>query len=185
MEGNRRQSGYPAVRRASVAGGVVIPAGIRPVEIQSGQPGALSPEQGIYVRLPGANYPPAGSTPVNEVGDANIQAGGAGLLVTINVPAGQRFTLFAIGFGAADETSLQFLTWTIFVGPNPLPGYIRSSSTIGTLSQLGVIDRVIQASEAVTVVGFSNFTAGTHLTVPVTYNFYCRVFGWFYAEGVI
>lgn len=179
---NRRQSGYPAVRRAAVIGGVDVPVGIRPVTIMSGQAGALSPEQGMFVRLPGANFAPAGSTPVNAEGDAVIAAGATGLLLTVNVPDGQRFTLAGIGFGAADETSTQFLTWTIFVGPNPVPGYINKSAVIGTLFQLGAVNIVLPASQPITIQGACALAAGTHLGLPIAYDFYVRVSGWFYAE---
>jgi hypothetical protein len=183
MPGPSRQSGYPAVRRAAVAGGLQIPPGIAPVSVQSGQPGALSPEQGIWVRLPAANFPPAGGSPVDELGNAVLAAGGAaGLMLTIPVPAGQRFTLAQIGFSASDETSLQFFTWTIFFGPNPLPGYINKSAVIGTLGQAAAVDVVTQATQPVTVMGMCSAQAGTHLGVAISYTYFARIRGWFYAE---
>jgi hypothetical protein len=99
------------------------------------------------------------------------------------VPNGKRFTLAGIGFGAQDETSLQFLTWTINVGPNPLTGYRNKEAVIGTLSMLSHPLTVIQSSQPVTIVGASRAVAGTHLGAAIVYNFYCRVHGWFYAEA--
>ncbi len=178
----KQQVGRPAPLRAANAGATAVPVGVRPATIMPGQPGAMSPEQGVFVRLPGSNFAPAGSTPVDEMGDANIGAAATQLFLTVNVPDGQRFTMADIGFTADDETSLQFLSWTIFVGPNPLPGYINKSAVIGTLSQLGILGRVVQASQPVTIIGAVSANVGTHLGVGIVYHYFCRVYGWFYAE---
>ena len=64
-------------------------------------------------------------------------------------------------------------------------GYINKSAVIGTLSQLGMLGRVIQASQAVTVVGAVSANVGTHLGVGIVYHYFCRVHGWICAEGEV
>lgn len=172
----RRQSGYPAVRRAAVAGTIVIPPGIPAMPTPPSQPDALGSERGIYVRLPGGNYFPPGAQPVDEMGDANIPAGGTGLLLTVPLAAQQRFRVAGLGFTADDETALAFLTWTIFLGPDPLPGYINKSAAVGTVAQLAGMDVVVGSSLPLTIVGT------TSLIAVVTYRFIARIRGWLYAE---
>ena len=180
----RQQSGRPAALRAANAGTIELPAGVPAAALTPGQPAPVT-GLGVPVRLPGANFAPAGSDPVDEIGDANIGAAAPQLFLTVNVPDGKRLTIADIGFTADDETSLQFLSWTIFVGANPLGGYINKSAVIGTLSQLGVLGRVIQASQPVTIVGAVSPNVGTHLGVGIVYHYFCRVHGWICAEAEV
>lgn len=171
----RQQLGVPAARRAVQGQVVELPPTLPPARLQSSQPGALGPEQGQWVRLPGVNYPPAGATPVNAVGDADIAPGASAVLVTIAVPAAQRFRLAGIGFQAEDETALSFLTWSLRA-PDPMPGYVGTPAAVGSVRQLADIFLLVGSNATVTVVGAS--AAGA----VVTYHFFCRVHGWFYAE---
>ena len=148
------------------------PAGIAP-----SQPGALGPQYGQWIKLPGANFPPAGATAVDEIGDGNIAAGGNANLLSVVVPDGQRFRMAGIGFGADDETALAFLSWTILC-PDPYPGYIAKVAGIGSIRNLTDIFFLIGSSVTVTVNGQNATTAAT------TYRFICRVRGWLYSEEV-
>jgi hypothetical protein len=172
----RRQVGYPAVRRAALSQTVEIPPGLPTKPMPSSQPLALGQEAGQRVILPGVNYPPAGATPVDELGDATIGAGGTGLLLTITLPDQQRFRMAGIGFGADDETALAFLSFTIFAGPFPVPGYINKRAAIGTLQQLTEIFILTGSSLPITIVGTSDVLA------VVEYRFICRARGWYYFE---
>ena len=172
----RRQIGYPAVRRASVSQNVEIPPNLPSQPQPPSQPQALGQEPGQRIILPGVNYPPAGATPVDELGDAVIGAGGSGLLLTITLPDQQRFRMVGIGFGADDETALAFLSFTIFAGPFPVPGYINKRAAIGTIQQLTEIFILTGSSLPITVVGTADPLA------VIEYRFLCRVRGWYYFE---
>jgi hypothetical protein len=154
---------------------IQVPQGLPPIRILPSQPGALGPEQGQYVALPGANYPPAGATPVDVIGDGNIAAGASAVLITIQVPDGQRFRVAGIGFGADDETALGFLTWNMRENGDAQPGYNAVPAGIGTIVQLADIFHLSGSSVVFTIVATSSSAA------VVTYRFICRVRGWFYA----
>jgi hypothetical protein len=171
----RPQIGYPRVRTVIAGRTVEVPQNLPPARMEPSQPGALGPEQGMYIRLPGANFPPAGSTPVDEMGDANIAPGASAVMITINVPDARRFRMAGIGFTADDETSLQFLSWTI-AAPDPTPGYIDKSSAVGSVRNLTEIFFLVGSSVACTIIGESAINAVT------TYRFIARVRGWLYAE---
>lgn len=172
----RPQVGTPAVRRA--LSGQQIPADLSmlgPARIQDSQPGALGPERGTWIRLPGENFAPAGSTPVDETGDGNIAAGSSATLLTVTVPTNQRFRLAGIGFSAEDETALAFLSWSI-TAPESVPGYISKPAAIGSVRQLADVFYVAGSDATVSVI------ASVSSAAVVSYHFYCRVRGWFYAE---
>jgi hypothetical protein len=172
----RRQVGYPVVRRAAVAQAVEIPPGLPTQPMPASQPQALGQEPGQIISLPGVNYPPAGATPVDELGDAQIGAGLSALLLTVTLPDQQRFRMAGIGFGADDETALAFLSFTIFAGPFPVPGYINKRAAIGTIQQLTEIFILTGSSLPITVVGTADPLA------VIEYRFLCRVRGWYYFE---
>ena len=166
------------IRRLS--GGVINipPGGAREgPRIAPSQPGALGPQHGQYVRLPGSSFAPAGATPVDETGDGNLAPSTAGTLVSITVPDGQTFRMAGIGFGADDETALAFLTWSIQVGMDSIPGYVSKPATVGSLQYLADIFVVLGSSVTVNVVATPLAAAAT------TYRYICRVRGWFYAES--
>lgn len=172
---NRQQSGIPAVRRAIAPPVVAVPDGYGPAPLQGSQPGAQGPEQGMWVRLPGSSFTPAGATPVDETGDANVTAGGTATILTVRVPTGQRFRMAGIGFSAEDESSLAFLSWSIN-SPVPTPGYINKPAAIGSIRQLADIFIVVGSDAVVTVVVASSALAAT------TYHYYCRLRGWYWTE---
>jgi hypothetical protein len=149
-----------------------------PVMVQPSQPGALGPEQGTYIRLPGANFPPAGSTPVAEPGDANIAPGATATIVSIVVPDTLRFRISGIGFGADDETALGFLSWSIRFGPDPQPGYTNKPAALGTLQYPA--DAFMVAGSSVTV----NLVVTASTAAVVTYRYIGVVRGWFWREDV-
>jgi hypothetical protein len=152
--------------------------GLPPVQIQPSQPGALGPEQGIYIRLPGANYPPAGAIAVDIDGDANIAPGATATLVTLTIPDTHRFRMVGIGFGADDEVALRFLSWTIQFNGIGTAGYTQKNAVVGTIVQLAEIFISVGSSQTVTVLGTADATA------VLTYRYICRVRGYFYAETV-
>lgn len=152
-----------------------IPADLGPVPLNASQPGALGPQHGAYIRLPGANFPPAGATPVDEMGDADIAPGGTGTILSIVVPDGQTFRLAGIGFTAEDETALAFLSWSI-TAPDPVIGYINKPAAIGSVRNLTDIFFLTGSSVTVSVVGRTTAAA------VVTYHYFARVRGWFYSE---
>lgn len=172
---DRPQIGTPAVRRALA--GQVLPdlSGLPVARIQDSQPGALGPERGTWVRLPGENFAPAGSIPVDETGDGDIAAGTSATIITLAVPTGLRFRLAGIGFSAEDETALAFLSWSI-TAPDPVPGYIGKPAAIGSVRQLADVFYVAGSDAVVSILAASSADA------VVTYHFYCRIRGWFYAE---
>ena len=172
----RQQSGIPAVRRATAPGVVAVPDGYGPAPLQGSQPGAQGPEQGIWVRLPGSSFAPAGSTPVDETGDANVTAGGTATILTVTVPTGQRFRMAGIGFSAEDESSLSFLSWSITTNTVAVPGYINKPAAIGSVRQLADIFIVVGSDATVSVVVANSTLAAA------TYHFYCRLRGWYWTE---
>lgn len=152
------------------------------MDVQPSQPGSFGgPEQGIYVRLPGADFPPAGAVAVDQIGDGVIAPAGTAILVTIPVPDAVRFRMVGIGFGADDEVALRFLTWSIRVGPmssagDTIPGYVGVASSVGSIRQLADIFVVVGSSLVTTIVAQSDASA------VLSYRFICRVRGYFWQE---
>lgn len=155
-----------------------IPPGVGPVLVQPSQPGALGPEQGVYIRLPGANFPPAGATPVNEPGDANIAPGGTATLVSYVVPDTQRFRIDSVGFGADDETALAFLSWSILYGIDTQPGYLLKPAALGTLQYPA--PAFLLAGSSVTV----NLVVTASAAAVLTYRYIAVLRGWLFREDV-
>lgn len=147
-----------------------------PVRLEPSMPGANGPERGIYVRLPGVNFPPAGAIPIDVDGDANIAPGTSATILTIQVPDTMRFRMVGIGFGADDETALRFLTWTIQFNGVSQSGYSQKNAVIGTIVQLTEIFISVGSSQTVTVVGTADPTA------VVTYRYIARARGYHYGE---
>jgi hypothetical protein len=146
--------------------------------VQPSQPEAMNPEQGAWIRLPGANFPPAGATPVLEVGDANIAPGGSATIVSITVPDTQRLKFASVGFGADDETALAFLSWSIQFGIDTQPGYVAKPAALGTLLQPAPI--VLLAGSSVTV----NLVVSASADAVITYRYIGVLQGWLYREQV-
>lgn len=155
-----------------------IPAGIGPVLVQPSQPGALGPEQGAYIRLPGANFPPAGATPVAEPGDGNIAAGASATIVSIVVPDTVRFRISSIGFGADDETALGYLNWSVLFGNDTQPGFTNKPAALGTLQYPA--DVFLLAGSSVTV----NLVVTASVAAVITYRYIGVMRGWFFREDV-
>jgi hypothetical protein len=149
-----------------------------PVRIQPTLPGAYGPEQGVYVRLPGMNYPPAGAIPVDVDGDANIAPAASATLVSFQVPDAQRFRMVGIGFGADDESALRFLTWSIQFDGSGQSGYTAKNAVIGSIVQLTEIVISAGSSAVVSVIGTASVNA------VVTYRYICRFRGYTYIEKV-
>jgi len=166
----------PALR--SVYGGVsAYPLDLGPAPIVPSQPGGLLPEQGVPIKLPGANYPPAGAIAVDLVGDGNIAPAASATLVTFTVPDGLRFRADGIGFGADDEVALRFLTWSIRFNGDPVAaGYNNVPAAVGSIRQLAPIFQLVGSSILFTVLAAADPTA------VLTYRYVCRVKGWVYSE---
>lgn len=158
---------------------IQVPVGLPPVRILPSQPGALGPEQGQLIALPGASFAPAGAVPKDEYGDANIAPGGTATLIQIAVPDGLRFRVAAIGFGADDETALGFLTWNMRESGDQQTGYNAVPASIGSIQQPSDVFHVSGSSVLFSI------TATSAATAVVTYRFICRVRGWFYADKVV
>ncbi len=170
------QSPFNRSLRANLAGQTVeVPRGVPPVRIEPSQPGALGPEQGQLVALPGANYPPAGAQAIDLVGDANIAAGASATLVTLLVNDTLRFRVAGIGFGADDETALGFLTWSMRENGDAQQGYNSVPAAIGSIRQLADVFHLSGSSVLFTIVASSAASA------VVTFRFICRVRGWLFA----
>jgi hypothetical protein len=177
IQGTRRNSVNPSIRRAyQVRGADIWPIGIPPARIQSQQPDALSPENGQMIRLPGVNFPPAGAVAVDTDGDADIAPGASATLLSVPVPNGSRLRVVGIGFSAGDETALKFLSWSIQINTDTVPGYTLKNAVIGSIVQLTDIFQVASGSTTLSVVGTASALA------VVTYRYICRIRGHFYAE---
>jgi hypothetical protein len=142
----------------------------------SSQPGALGPQTGTYVRLPGSNFPPAGALPVDEMGDAVIVAGATALLITYTVPTNLILRIEGIGFGADDETALAFLSWSMQLNGDTVPGYVNKPSAVGSIRNLTPIFQIAGTSSIVTI------TATISLLAVLPYRYICRIRGWCYSE---
>ena len=171
-----RQSQFPPNRRRFAGQAITVPALIPEAEVQPGQPGANAPEGGQLIQLPGANFPPAGSRAVDETGDANIAPGTEAVMVTFVVPTMLRNVLVGIGFGADDETATAFLSWSIRLGSESVPGYILKPAALGSLLYLAEIFVLAPSGATVNIVGFASAAA------VVTYRYIARVRGWNYIE---
>jgi hypothetical protein len=172
----RRTVPYIPALRSQFSGVAEVPRGLGPARIQPSQPDPLGSEQGMYVRLPGANFPPAGAIAVDTIGDANIAPAGTATLVTIKIPDTYRFRMVGIGFGADDETALRFLTWNIQLDQVATSGYVNVTSAVGSIRQLADIFMVVGSSLQVTIVANSDPSA------VLTYRFICRVRGHFWSD---
>jgi hypothetical protein len=168
----------PNYRARQASGGGVIELershGIAP--LAPSQPQGSGPEMGQLVKLPGANFPPAGSRGVDLTGDGNIAPGGTATLITIQVPDNQRFRIAGIGFGAGDEVALGFLTWSIKANGDSVPGYEGATAAVGSLRNLSEIFVNLGSSVVVTV------TATAAATAVLTYSYIARIRGYFYME---
>jgi hypothetical protein len=174
----RQQDVRVGIQRRPYGGNPGAARAIPAERMQPSQPGALGPEQGQYVRLPGADFPPAGAIAVDQTGDANIAPAASAILVTIAVPDAYRFRLAGIGFGADDEVALGFLTWSLRLDGDtpPSPSYQVMASAVGSIRQLADLFFVVGSSQALTVLAISDPAAA------LTYRFICRLRGWFWAE---
>jgi len=172
----RRRGPYdpdrPGLRRIATE----VQARGEPVRIEPSQPDAYGPEQGAFVRLPGANFAPAGSVPIDHIGDANIAPGAAATLITVAVPDTLRLRGAGIGFDTDDPVAIGYLTWAILLGPDPAAGYSQMLAAIGSVRQLAEIVVVVGSSQTLTV------RASIAATAPITYRYICRLRGWFYSE---
>ena len=128
------------------------------------------------MRLPGADFAPAGAIPVDVIGDASLAPSAIGDLVRVPIPASYTFRIAGIGFGADDEVALGFLTWTIRANNDVVAGYDNKPAAVGSIRVLADLF-VIQGSEAVVTV-----QASISALAGVTYRYICRVRGWFYNE---
>ena len=177
--GPYRQGVRPYEPAGRFGGQSGIARSIPPVLVQPSQPGAMGPEQGTYVRLPGADFAPAGAIPVDEVGDANLAPSGVGVLVTIAIPDTYRLRIAGIGFGADDETAVGFLSWSVRANTDTVPGYVNKPAAIGSIRQLAEVFIVQGSSASVTI------QANIASTAVLTYRYICRVRGWFWSEKEI
>jgi hypothetical protein len=150
-----------------------------PAERLPSQPGALLPEQGFPISLPGANYPPAGAIPVDQIGDANLAPGATGNLLQVQVPDTLRLRISGIGFHTDDGAAIGFLAWRIIAFTDTIPGYTNMLSAIGSVRQLASVFIIVGSSALVTVQGIIDPTA------VLTYRYACRIIGWFYTEKVV
>lgn len=152
-----------------------VPVGVGPADFQPSQPRGARASNPI-IRLPGCDFPPADAYPVDEIGDGNIAAAATATLVTVVVPDNLTFRISGIGFGADDESSLRFLSWTITADPpgSPITGYVNKPAAIGSIPQLSYIFAVLGSSVTVRVLATNNNL--------VTLHYVCRLQGWFYAE---
>ncbi len=166
----------PANVRAVYGGDAMVDTDSSPAPIAASQPGALAPELGQEVKLPGNNFPPAGAIPVDEVGDADIAPGGVATLVTFNIPATLRFRMVGIGFHTDDPAAAGFLTWSILVNGTAAPGYFGQTSAVGSIRQLSEI--VLLAGNSAKVEIIANIDA----TAALTYRYIARIRGWLYLE---
>jgi hypothetical protein len=172
----RTRPQYAADQAALRALGAEVEAGARPNRLQPSQPDVAG-SQGTVIRLPGANFPPAGAIPVDETGDLDIAPGAAGvILVTVRLPDNYRFRIAGIGFQADDDAALGFLTWSIFVSEQPAPGYPQMLAAVGSLRQLAEIFVLVGSSQTTTI------RATIAAAAPLTYRYLCRVRGWYYIE---
>jgi hypothetical protein len=147
-----------------------------PVMIEPSQPGQLGPDLGTYIRLPGANFAPAGAIPLDVIGDANLAPGASGTLITVTVADTLRLRMDGIGFTADDDIALGYLTWAILAGPDPVPSYSQMQAAVGSVRQLSDIFVLVGSSQTMTV------RATISALAPITYRYICRVHGWFYSE---
>lgn len=146
------------------------------VSVQPSQPDYLGSAQGTFIILPGANFAPAGSIPVDEIGDATIAPGGQATLVTVPVPDTFRLVAAGIGFHTDDDLALRYLQWSIRRGPDAAPGYPQQLAAVGSIRQLATIQVLCFSSQTLSVLATISPLA------PISYRYACRLRGWFYSE---
>jgi hypothetical protein len=164
------------VGRIRLGGGLAAVRDLGPGALDPSQPGALGPQTGIYVRLPAYNFPPAGALPVDEMGDAIIAPAATAVLITYQVPTNLILRVEGIGFGADDETSLAFLSWSMQLNGDTVPGYVNKPSAIGSIGNLTPIVQMAGTSSILTITG----TPAAAAVLP--YRYICRIRGWCYSE---
>jgi hypothetical protein len=160
---------YPRLQRdAQRARGVPAP------DILPSSPPGLG--QVMPMRLPAANFPPAGARAADPIGDAFIAPGASATLVTVTVPDQLSFVVWGIGFNTDDPAALGYLTWAILLGPDPSPSYEQMQAAVGSVRQLATIFVFVGASQTLTV------RATIAATAPVTYRYICHLRGWYFNE---
>lgn len=175
-----RQAPWNPALRARYAGSGFLPIeaarALPPAALPQSQPMGPGPESGTPVRLPGANFPPAGSRGLVPVGDGDIAPGGTATLITVQIPDNARLRINAIGFGADDEVALGFLTWSIQASGIVIPGYEAVPAALGSLRNPYPVTINLGSSQLVTV------TASSDATAVLTYHFIAEIQGYFYTE---
>jgi hypothetical protein len=159
-----------------LGGGIEAVRNLGPGALDSSQPGALGSQTGTWVRLPGANFPPAGALPVDEMGDAVIAPTATAVLLTYQVPTNLILRVEGIGFGADDETALAFLSWSMKLNGDTVPGYVNKPSAVGSIRNLTPIFQVAGTSSVLTI------TATPAAAAVLAYRYICRIRGWCYNE---
>ena len=160
---------YPDLREAGRRGRT-IPAA---ETIPSAPPGL---GQVAPIRLPGANFPPAGARAADPIGDAFIAPGATAVLVTVLVPANLSFVVWGVGFNTDDPAALGYLTWAIHLDADPSPSYEQMQAAVGSVRQLATIFVFAGASQNLTV------RATIAATAPITYRYICHLRGWYFSE---
>jgi len=163
--------------RFRLGGGLEAVRNLGPGALDPSQPGALGPQTGTNVRLPAVNFPPAGALPVDEMGDAIIAPAATVVLITYAVPSNLILRIEGIGFGADDETALAFLSWSMQLNGDTVPGYVNKPSAIGSIRNLTPIFQVAGTSSILTI------TATPSILAVLPYRYICRIRGWCYSES--
>jgi hypothetical protein len=146
---------------------------MRPVALAPSQPGGTDP---AAIGLPAVNFTPAGATAVDEMGDLVIAAGASGVLLQYQIPESMTLRIAGIGFGADDETSLAFLSWSAQLNGDPYPGYSFKPTAVGSLRNLTEIFITAGSSALFSIVGSATLAA------VLPYRYIARIRGWLYSE---
>lgn len=147
-------------------------------DIRSSLGGGYSPhiKDRRAVSLPGFNFPPEGSFPVDETSDVAVAPGATATIITVAVPAGVMFRINGIGFDSFDPIALSFLTWSLLRSGDPDRAYTNQAAVIGSVRTPSPIVFFVANQSVITL------RLAVAAASPSTYTYVARLHGWFYSE---
>lgn len=143
-------------------------------------PGGASAWKNLKIDLPETNFPPAGATAVQVIGDGQLTGTVEDTIFTFFVPADSRLRIDKIGFDADDEAALAFMFWNLGTLEGPVPGFERVPALYGTVANAEEIFAIIagQATVRVRISQVDPIAAGTH-------SYRVRISGWLYTPQLV
>lgn len=141
--------------------------------------GGLRPDPGgVAVSLPGFNFAPPGSIPVERSGAVTVVGGQTGEIIVFQLEQAQQLRIAEIGFSAMDAAGLVYASWAVLRDGAGLEGYNDIPVAIGTIDQPAQVDLQVPGPARITITVTNGLTNAGVVQVYVA-----RMRGWRFNEG--